>query len=228
MLAAAVLVELMCQLVQMGGVLVLPLAITGLMASLKLLELACAILHQVSERWHEQPRRPPGPPPVVMGLPDDQFRAEFRFRKCEINELAELLRIPPIVKGKHGNKVDRVTALCYVLKRYAYPNRVTVDMPWFFKRSQGHIRDIIMEVEETLMSHWGNKIVFDTNLVAALRDRYADANYRASGNRIYSCIGFIDGTVRATCKPIIHQTQFTAATSACTQSSTRVSPHRMG
>ena len=56
------------------------------------------------------------------------------------------------------DKVDSATALCYLLARYAYPNRVTVELPMLFRRSSGHLRDIIQAVERLLLLHWEAKI----------------------------------------------------------------------
>lgn len=54
----------------------------------------------------------------------------FRCRKEHMPLLARLLRLPGRVRCPvTGCVADRVTALAYLLKRYAYPNRVTSDLP---------------------------------------------------------------------------------------------------
>ena len=169
---------------------------------------AVELMRMLAQPMHAQPRRPHGRPLDVMELPDGIFRARFRFAKADLVEVAGLLGLPPTVVGVRRDKVDRATALCYLLARYAYPNRVTVELPMLFRRSSGHLRDIIQAVERLLLLHWEAKICFDRRGMELRAVQYSECIFRKSQNLMPYCVGFIDGTVRATCKPTIHQTQY--------------------
>ena len=132
----------------------------------------------------------------------------FRVRKCHIAKLAELLGLSEQVKcPRIGVAADRVTALCYLLRRYAYPSRVTVDLPQLFKTSQARIRALIKEVERQLLDRWRGKIDFDHLTLKSNARRYAAAVADKCEGMSRHCVGFLDGTVRGICRPTVFQQQ---------------------
>ncbi|CAB4022426.1 Hypothetical predicted protein, partial [Paramuricea clavata] len=64
-------------------------------------------------------------------LCNDECKAEFRFLKNDIYTLYEVLQIPEEMKCVNGFKVLGLTALCVLLKRFAYPCRYLGIMPRF-------------------------------------------------------------------------------------------------
>lgn len=74
-------------------------------------------------------------PTLVEWIPDnfgeDSYPQHFRFTKAEIVELVLLLKIPPKVILDNGAVVDSFTALCILLKRFAYPCRLIVLQHFF-------------------------------------------------------------------------------------------------
>ncbi|KAF7378307.1 DDE Tnp4 domain-containing protein [Mycena sanguinolenta] len=70
---------------------------------------------------------PSGSPECVNldTLSDDTWLQQFRFTRSEVSTLVEALDLPDVVEcPQSGIKEDRVTALCMLLRRLAYPNRL--------------------------------------------------------------------------------------------------------
>lgn len=63
-------------------------------------------------------------------LTDAEVRVNFRFAREDMARLMLLLQIPAEVQAK-GYRVPGMTALCILLRRLAYPNRL-VDLERFF------------------------------------------------------------------------------------------------
>ena len=64
-------------------------------------------------------------------LTDVECKAEFRFHKQGICNLADVLIIPDKITCYNGIKVDSIEALCIFLKRFAYPCRYSNMIPRF-------------------------------------------------------------------------------------------------
>ena len=55
---------------------------------------------------------------------EEQSKVMFRFSPDDIEELASRLALPPTIKTANGCVTDRVEALCVLLRRLSYPNRL--------------------------------------------------------------------------------------------------------
>jgi hypothetical protein len=139
----------------------------------------------------------------------DQAKLNFRFEKNDIPILAELLGLPEQIITSTRNNVDRTTALCILLRRLAYPNRLK-DLTLLFGLSPQSLSQIINTTTNIIMENKGNLL---ENLQA---NQWLDRNrlqYYAQvvGNRggaVHNCWGFIDGTARPICRPSVQQENY--------------------
>ena len=54
---------------------------------------------------------------------DKECRAYFRFKREDLFQLLDALRIPDVVETTSQDSASGLEALCIVLRRLAYPNR---------------------------------------------------------------------------------------------------------
>ena len=87
---------------------------------------------------------------ALHALTDDQCWANFRFVKQDIARLATQLSLPDVIHVSNGCVCSRVHALCIVLRRFAYPNRLC-DLESFFGRPCSTLSLII---NETVLQLW--------------------------------------------------------------------------
>ena len=134
-----------------------------------------------------------------------ECKADFRLEKRDIPLLVDTLRVPPVFKCVNGTICDGTEGLCIVLKRFAYPCRYS-DMIPIFGRSVSELSNISNEVIGWLYAEHGHRVTQwnHTIMSPALLSTYADAIYN-KGAALDSCFGFIDGTVRPICRPIVDQ-----------------------
>lgn len=103
--------------------------------------------------------------------------------------------------GVHTSMLSGLEVLLVVLKRMAYPSRY-VDLQEFFKRPKCELIQLFNLGLDHIMANFGDKL---TNLeqpwlTLAKLQEYCQA-ITARGAPIHRCWGFIDGTVRQTCRP---------------------------
>lgn len=127
--------------------------------------------------------------------------ADFRVEKQDIPRLADALGIPMVIKCQQRSICDGVEGLCMLLRRFAYPCRLS-DMIARFGRPVPVISMITKEVMNFIyenhhqrLTQWNQFLLSPASL-----QEYADAIHRA-GAALDSCFGFIDGTVRPICRP---------------------------
>ncbi|XP_028411159.1 uncharacterized protein LOC114533765 [Dendronephthya gigantea] len=134
-------------------------------------------------------------------LENTECEAELRFRKNDIPELAEALGIPEYFKCPQGTKADGLEGLCAVLKRFAYPCRYS-DMIPLFGRAVPELSMITNVVVDYIYDHHGHRVSHWNEMLFSpdnLKD-YASSIF-LKGAALNNCVGFIDGTVRAICRP---------------------------
>lgn len=136
-------------------------------------------------------------------IPEEECQAEFRFLKNDIPRLREVLQIPEeIVCFEHNDLIaDGTEALCIVLNRLAYPCRYS-DMIPQFGRPVPQLSIIFNKTIDIIHSEWGR--LLDTMNQPWLQPPHL-ANFARSihqkGAPLDNVWGFIDGTVKACCKP---------------------------
>uniref|UniRef100_A0A6P7H5Q5 Uncharacterized protein LOC114346516 n=1 Tax=Diabrotica virgifera virgifera TaxID=50390 RepID=A0A6P7H5Q5_DIAVI len=88
-------------------------------------------------------------------LTNSQCKDFFRFSSDDIRLLVNLLRIPNEIRTANRNKVTGLTALCILLRRLIYPNRLK-DLQILFGLSPQSLSHIINYMLDFIMNEWGH------------------------------------------------------------------------
>ena len=138
---------------------------------------------------------------------EEEYTALFRFQKNDIMRLKDAMQFPEQLYAYNGTKAAGIECLCLLLRRLAYPNRLT-DLSAIFGRNVEELSLLFNLAVEHVYRRFGHLVgnLNHTRMMysqANLR-RYADAIYN-KGAPLRNCWGFIDGTARPICKPSVHQ-----------------------
>lgn len=131
----------------------------------------------------------------------DECKAEFRVEKQDLPRLVAALQLPPVLKCEQRSICDDIEGLCMLLKRVAYPCRLSDMIPRFGRPVSvtslitNDVIDYIYDVHGHLITQWNHDIMNPGAL-----QRYADAISR-KGAPLNNCFGFVDGTVRPISRP---------------------------
>ena len=134
-------------------------------------------------------------------ISDSEFKAEFRVGKTEIGLLLDALRIPERFTCCNGTVASGLEGLCILLKRFAYPCRLS-DMIPRFGRSVPELSLILSSVLDHVYNVNGH-LLRDLNqpwLQPCKLEEFAAAIHQ-QGAALNNCWGFIDGTVRPISRP---------------------------
>lgn len=116
--------------------------------------------------------------------------------------LHDALSIPAVFKCPNGTVAGGLEALLILLRRLTYPNRLC-DLCQLFGRPEPELSMIIHEVLNDLYIRFNHLLEnLDQNWIDA--QSFAEAIHNA-GSPLDNCWGFIDGTLRPCCRPIINQ-----------------------
>ena len=134
-----------------------------------------------------------------------QFKSEFRFEQSEMPLLSKALRIPERFTCGNGTVASGEEGLLMLLKRFAYPCRLSDMMPRF-GRSVPEMSLILAEVMEHVNGQTGH-LLRDLDqpwLQPQHLENFARAIH-TKGGALDNCWGFVDGTVRPISRPGEHQ-----------------------
>ncbi|KAG0640996.1 hypothetical protein HOY80DRAFT_855296, partial [Tuber brumale] len=127
-----------------------------------------------------------------------------RFKQSEVEDLMHALQLPEIVRAENLIIEDRRTALCMLLARLAYPNRLS-DLAMKFGWSVERISRISTTVQSIIHCKWQHLLEWDHRRLTPERlSQYARAIERKEAP-IATVWGFIDGTIRAIARPTRRQ-----------------------
>ena len=141
----------------------------------------------------------------LNSVEDERCVVEFRFDRADIESLAEELQLPGELVCDNGIRVGRIEALCILLRRLAYPNRLC-DLQPLFRRSLGDLSYIVnVTVKEIHDRH--QRLLTDLYQPWLNHGRIREfaAAIRDAGSPLANCWGFIDGTLRPMCRPSADQ-----------------------
>ena len=130
-----------------------------------------------------------------------ECKAEFRFEKSDLHDVAEALQIPETFRCQQRSICDGMEGLCMVLKRFAYPCRYSDMISRFAKpvpvlsMITNTVVDYIYDRHSHRLTQWNNTILGPQQL-----EEYANS-ISDCGAALDNCFGFIDGTVRPVCRP---------------------------
>ena len=127
------------------------------------------------------------------------------MEKVDIPILVEALRVPPIFKCANGKICDGTEGLCAGFKRFAYPCRY-LDMIPIFRRSVSELSFNSIEDIDWIDTEHGHRVTQCTHSILdpTLLSTYANAVFD-KGAALDNCFGFIDGTERHICRPVVNQ-----------------------
>lgn len=129
----------------------------------------------------------------------------FHFDKDDIWLLHELLRCPEQWQGYNGTVAHGIEGICILLRRLSYPNR-WCELKSVFGRKEPEMSIIYTEVQNHTFDTFDHLVTSLDQpwLTAPFLHQYAHV-INAKGAPLTHCFGFVDGTVRAMCRPIHHQ-----------------------
>ena len=109
--------------------------------------------------------------------------------------------MPDVIRCYNNVSIHKVEALCMTLQRYSYPCR-HLDMMSNFGRTIPQSSIVVTHVTNFLHTRWGHLLTnLNQNwLSPASLENFAEAIQRR-GAGIDNCWNFVDGTVRACCRP---------------------------
>ena len=138
-------------------------------------------------------------------LSDEESKAEFRFYKSDIFELADILRLPDQITFYNGIVVESIPAFCILLKRLACLCRYSDLIPRF-ARPVPQLSIISNHMIDLIYGVWGNFLsgLNQPWLAPGSLQNFADSVHQA-GVALDNCWGFVDGTVRAISRPLENQ-----------------------
>ncbi|KAK9357149.1 hypothetical protein V1504DRAFT_465543 [Lipomyces starkeyi] len=135
---------------------------------------------------------------------DEDVKLKFRFTKLQLMIVAEELLLPEFIITKCRRKAHKIEALCLLLRRLAYPNRL-YDLVRLFGRSRSAMSELIWTTALHIYNRFKHLLYWDdVRLNENFRRICANAIHR-KGAALDNCLGFIDGTARPICRLTLHQ-----------------------
>ena len=134
-------------------------------------------------------------------IDEAECEVQFRFKKHEVPVLARAMGVPGRFTCPQGTICDGMEALCILLRRFCYPCRYS-DLVSMFGRPIPELSMITNQVVDFMYDQHAHRLTQwnDQLLSPQCLRRYAEAVAR-KGGALANCFGFIDGTVRAICRP---------------------------
>ncbi|KDQ31559.1 hypothetical protein PLEOSDRAFT_166716 [Pleurotus ostreatus PC15] len=150
-------------------------------------------------------RMRPGGRVRLESLGDDVWLQQFRFTRSEINQLVMHLDLPESVRcPDSGAAEDRVTALCMLLRRLAYPIRL-VDVELIFGWERSRFSRITRIMALILWHRWKHLLRFDPVRLSPEKLETLAAFVALKGAPLDVVVAFLDGTLRKNARPVRNQ-----------------------
>lgn len=145
----------------------------------------------------------------LRGLSDDTCERHFRFTNAELRRLCAVLRFPETMRSPGRVSWTGMEGLLIMLRRLVFPNRLG-ELVDEFGRSRFALSIIFNCTLTWMWQTWGHLLTdpFTRPYFSADRVRAYSAAVKDKSGVDLNVWGFIDGTLRATCRPIHHQRIF--------------------
>ena len=132
----------------------------------------------------------------LQNYSDEECVLNFRFTKTDIIHLANSLRLPDRFLCKNGTVASKLEGLCILLRRLAYPNRLT-DMIQMFGRSKSELSMVINNAVD-FVSNQHHSLLNNLNVpwLAPERLKEMATAVHEKGAALDNVWGFVDGTVK--------------------------------
>ena len=139
---------------------------------------------------------------TVQMYSDDECWRLLRFRKSDVVKLMGLLNIPPHLISRDRHSFPREFAFILLLRRMAYPGRLT-DLETEFGREHTALSRCISLIVQWLNEHHSRRITDNLAFWMPYQQRYAAAvaqkvDLPAGMMHVNS---FLDGTQKSVCRP---------------------------
>ena len=130
------------------------------------------------------------------------FNELFRFHKVDFYRLATAFQIPQHFKLPKGGTRPRIICFLYMLWRAAYPTTYLKDeLMW--GEGRGTLCEMFNLTMSCLFNNWALYLVRDLDIgTCRAQCRRWAAVISRKGAPLERCWGFIDGTIRETCRPV--------------------------
>ena len=162
------------------------------------LERQCdAMLDEMMEWWNPQ-GFPSNPGRTAETFTDDELRASFRFDRDAIAELRVLLNVPDVLYSRSKRRFGGEEAFLLLLRRLGGRER-NVELAQVFGRSSPAISEMYNVVLEHVYEH--ARAAMRLELWERELEGFADVLAQC-GCVEQHCVGFIDGTMFAICRPV--------------------------
>ncbi|KAG0133619.1 hypothetical protein HOY82DRAFT_604264 [Tuber indicum] len=137
-------------------------------------------------------------------LEEEEWRNQFRFTRGEVEELVIALQLPDLIRADNRITEDPRTALCMLLDRLAYPNRLC-DLAQKFGWPVERVSRISTATQTIIHNKWSHLLDWDVHRLTP--ERLAKYAYIIEKKGAPNCTvwGFIDGTIRVIALPTQHQ-----------------------
>ncbi len=138
-------------------------------------------------------------------LEDQKCFEMFRFEKRDVIRLKNAFGFPEDFICYNRTRVSGLEAICILLRRLAYPNRL-VDLIQTFGRRKEELSIIFNKTLSYIYDNFGHLVrnLDHPWLAPNYLKIYGDAVHE-KGAPLTKCWGFIDGTARPISRPSIHQ-----------------------
>lgn len=114
------------------------------------------------------------------------------------------MRLPEQIRAENMIVEDKITALCMLLARLAWPNRLA-DLRLKFGWKPERISRIVKELLQFIHETWRHLLVFDAERLTPQRLSAFTIAIRERNAPLETCFGFVDGTLREIARPIYGQ-----------------------
>ena len=118
----------------------------------------------------------------LASIDEAECKAEFRFEKSDLPQLAEALLIPEVFKGLQRSVCDGMEGFCMLLRRLAYPCRYSDLIPRFSRpvpelsMITTKVADFIYAKHAQRMTQWKNIIQF---CLTNMHDHHIESQFLA-------------------------------------------------
>jgi hypothetical protein len=127
-----------------------------------------------------------------------------RFDRRDFDALVQALSIPSEVRAAQRSCFPADKALFITLRRLSYPTRLC-DLSREFGISEAQISICVDKVVDIIYNKWQHLLEFHGSRFGAQQLQRFAAMTRQVGCPLGGCVGFIDGTMRPSCRPQLHQ-----------------------
>ena len=127
-------------------------------------------------------------------------RSLFRFTEEEIRTIARTMNVPLWHTTASRDRFTIIEGLCILCRRLVFPARWT-DLVSLFGRSKGPLSRIYGYMLNFILAKYSHLLEFRAERIRCKLREWAAAVARVCPNSYDNIFGFLDGTMRRTCRP---------------------------